>query len=72
LDASSGHRHLPTDPNLCGHGIARALVAELDQRLRDLGCVKLNVQVREGNDVVSFYQQLGYAMEPRVSLGRRL
>lgn len=64
--------HVATSADQRGRGIARSLVAELEQRLRVLGCVKLNLQVREGNPVVSFYEELGYTIEPRVSLGKKL
>lgn len=54
-------------------GLGRRLVAQAEDRLRARGCVKLNLQVRAGNDAaVAFYQALGYAIEPRVSLGKRL
>jgi ribosomal protein S18 acetylase RimI-like enzyme len=35
--------------------------------------VKINLQVRGGNqDVVAFYERLGFAIEDRVSMGKRL
>ena len=41
--------------------------------LRALGCAKINLQVRSGNEaVVRFYERLGYAVEPRISMGRLL
>ena len=43
------------------------------RRLRDLGCAKLNLQVRTTNvDVVTFYERLGFGIDDVVSLGRRL
>ena len=42
-------------------------------RLRRLGCPKLNLQVRSRNqDVVRFYESLGFARDDTVSLGKRL
>jgi ribosomal protein S18 acetylase RimI-like enzyme len=41
--------------------------------LRQIGCTKINLQIRISNQgVVSFYQKLGYAVEERVSMGKRL
>jgi ribosomal protein S18 acetylase RimI-like enzyme len=38
-----------------------------------LGCPKVNLQVRATNSaVVAFYRSLGYGLEDRVSLGKRL
>ena len=54
-------------------GVGARLVAEAERRLRALGCAKINLQVRSTNRaVVAFYQRLGYAVEDRVSLGKRL
>jgi ribosomal protein S18 acetylase RimI-like enzyme len=65
--------HVATDANFRRKRVATALVGELETRLRALGCKKLNLQVRAGNDAVtSFYESLGYSAEPRVSLGKRL
>lgn len=53
-------------------GIGSALVRHAEQALLSRGCLKINLQVVESNsEVVAFYQTLGYAVEPRVSLGRR-
>jgi GNAT superfamily N-acetyltransferase len=51
----------------------RALMAEFEARLLALGCPKVNLQVREGNDdVLAFYAELGFTRDPAVSLGKRL
>ncbi len=55
-----------------GEGIGRALVAHAEQALRDKGCIKVNLQVREGNPVAGFYEKLGYEIEPRTSMGKSL
>lgn len=54
-------------------GIGAALVRHAEQALLAIGCSKVNLQVRSSNEaVVNFYQHLGYDVEDRVSLGRRL
>ena len=54
-------------------GIGAALVRTAEARLEALGCRKINLQVRAANSaLVAFYERLGYAVEERVSLGKRL
>jgi ribosomal protein S18 acetylase RimI-like enzyme len=54
-------------------GIGANLVREAEARLRSLGCGKINLQVRSTNQaVVAFYRGLGYAVEDRISMGRRI
>jgi ribosomal protein S18 acetylase RimI-like enzyme len=48
-------------------------MAEFERLLEDLGCPKVNLQVRAGNErVITFYESLGYADDHTVSLGKRL
>jgi ribosomal protein S18 acetylase RimI-like enzyme len=54
-------------------GIGTALVRRAEQGLKAIGCAKINLQVRATNDtVVSFYERLGYAIEERISMGKRV
>ncbi|KLN60073.1 acetyltransferase [Kiloniella spongiae] len=54
-------------------GIASKLLTLAEQELVSLGCTKLNLQVRDGNEgAVKLYKSLGYGVEPRVSMGKRL
>lgn len=54
-------------------GIGSRLLEHAERALAAKGCVKINLQVLEGNDsAVQFYSSLGYAVEPRVSMGKRL
>jgi ribosomal protein S18 acetylase RimI-like enzyme len=54
-------------------GIGKALIREAEKRLHALGCEKINLQVRVSNAaVVAFYERLGYAVEERLSMGKRL
>lgn len=53
-------------------GVGRALVQRLEEELAERGCAKINLQIHAYNDaVVGFYEKLGYAVEPRVSMGKR-
>jgi 2-phosphosulfolactate phosphatase len=72
-----GHRgwvyYLASLPELRGRGIGRALMEAAEQALRRRGCTKLNLQVRDTNlGVIAFYEKLGYALEERASLAKRL
>jgi ribosomal protein S18 acetylase RimI-like enzyme len=54
-------------------GIGQALLAEAETRLAALGCVKINLQVVATNAAVAeFYAASGYAVEPRISMSKRL
>ena len=72
-----GHRgwvnYLAVDPLHRREGIGRALMAEVERLLKELGCPKLNLQVRDDNvAVLGFYRGLGYGEDQVVSLGKRL
>ena len=54
-------------------GMGRALVRHLEAALVARGCLKVNLQVRATNAaVLAFYQGLGYSVEERISMGKRL
>ncbi|MEJ0022047.1 MAG: GNAT family acetyltransferase [Alphaproteobacteria bacterium] len=45
-----------------GTGVGALLLQSAEERLRALGCAKINIQVNEPNKaVVGFYEKLGYA-----------
>ena len=45
----------------------------VEEALTLLGCAKLNLQIRGGNDEVEgFYKALGYDTEDRISMGKPL
>jgi ribosomal protein S18 acetylase RimI-like enzyme len=72
-----GHRGwlyaVAVDPRLRQRGIGRALVEHACAELAARGCGKVNLQIRDGNAAVAaFYEALGFAREPRISLGRVL
>lgn len=53
-------------------GIGQKLVAHAEAALKARGCSKVNLQVRQGNPVTGFFERLGYAAEPRTSMGKML
>ena len=54
-------------------GLGKALVRFAEQALTARGCLKINLQIIAGNDsAAGFYESLGYAVEPRVSMGKKL
>jgi ribosomal protein S18 acetylase RimI-like enzyme len=75
-----GHRgtanYLAVDSRWRGRGVGRALMDHAEALLLERGCPKVHIQVRGDNaDVVAFYEQRGYVLEPAthaVNLGLRL
>jgi len=72
-----GHRgwinYLAVHPTRQGRGLGRELMVAAEERLATLGCAKINLQVRDGNDVAQdFYEAIGYAHEPLRNYGKRL
>ena len=72
-----GHRgwinYLAVHPDHRGHGWGRVLMDAAERRLRDVGCPKVNLQVRsENQSAVEFYRRIGYTVDDVVSMGRRL
>ena len=54
-------------------GIGSALIERIEDALKDLGCLKVNLQVVGSNSsVVDFYKRLGFSVEDRISMGKRL
>jgi ribosomal protein S18 acetylase RimI-like enzyme len=70
-----GHRgwiySLSVLPELRKKGIGRALMQKAEAALTERGCLKINLQILKGNEVVvDFYSNLGYKVEERVSMGK--
>jgi ribosomal protein S18 acetylase RimI-like enzyme len=54
-------------------GVGSRLVSHAERALARRGCVKINLQILEGNEsVVGFYAKLGFSVEKRVSMGKRM
>jgi ribosomal protein S18 acetylase RimI-like enzyme len=72
-----GHRgwinYLAVAPAHQRKGYGRQLVAFVESRIKQKGCPKINLQVRQTNtDVIKFYEAIGYKNDNLVSLGKRL
>ncbi len=72
-----GHRgtvyYVSVDPDCRGSGLGRDLMAAAEGWLKDRGIWKLNLLIREDNTAVQgFYESLGYEVEPRTAMARRL
>jgi ribosomal protein S18 acetylase RimI-like enzyme len=72
-----GHRgwinYLAVDPDRQRNGYGRAIMVEAERLLRELGCPKINLQVRSTNrKVIEFYRAIGYGTDDVISMGKRL
>jgi len=65
--------HVATAPEHRRAGLGTRLVRRVEGRLRDLGCPKVNVIVRDASDEgLPFWEGLGYRVNPAKQLGREL
>lgn len=65
--------HLAVLPEFRRQGFAGLLMDRAEVGLLELGCPKLNLQVRQSNaDVVAFYESRGHRVEDVISLGKPL
>jgi ribosomal protein S18 acetylase RimI-like enzyme len=54
-------------------GLGSALLSYAEERLSEKGCMKINLQILDGNETVeAFYISSGYHTEKRISMGKRL
>ena len=54
-------------------GIGAKLVRFAERALAAKGCVKVNLQIMDGNDAVTaFYEALGFSVEKRISMSKRI
>ena len=72
-----GHRgyinYFAVHPEFQARGYGKQLMDIVENGLRELGCPKINLQIREGNDkVFSYYQKLGFVKEKRINMGKRI
>jgi len=72
-----GHRgwinYLAVAPSHRRKSYGRLMMAAAEQLLDEIGCPKINLQVRSANaSVVAFYASLSYFTDDVVSMGKRL
>ena len=72
-----GHRgwinYLAVHPDFQGKGYGQEIMNSVETALREMGCPKINLQIRREDDkVASFYQKLGFTNDDVVSMGKRL
>ncbi len=72
-----GHRgtvyYVSCDPDRQGHDFGRQAMTAAENWLRSRGVWKLNLVIRDDNAKVrGFYKALGYEVEPRILMARRL
>ncbi len=70
-----GHRgwiySVAVSPSHRRQAIGSRLVSHAERALACKGCMKINLQIIEGNDsAVAFYAALGYSVEKRISMGK--
>ena len=59
------------DHRLKGHG--KKIMAEVERRIKEKGCPKINLQIRASNtDVIAFYKSIGFMDDHVIGLGKRL
>ena len=72
-----GHRgwvyYLAVDPDCRRRQIGGRLMAHVESALKKRGCPKINLQVRTTNQqVIAFYEHLGFSNDNVIGLGKRL
>ena len=72
-----GHRgwinYLAVHPEYRRKGLGKEIMLEVEKRIKDKGCPKINLQVRASNhDVIAFYQAIGFMDDKVIGLGKRL
>lgn len=72
-----GHRGwlyaVAVHPEQQRRGLGRSLVQAAEAALAQRGCLKINLQLLTSNAATAaFYEALGYAVEPRISMGKVL
>ncbi len=77
MGSFDGHRgwvyRVAVHPDHRRIGIGGELVGAVERSLIHAGCHKLNLQIRPSDrGAIKFYERLGYAIEDRVSMGKRL
>jgi ribosomal protein S18 acetylase RimI-like enzyme len=65
--------HLAIHSNYQGRGLGAAMVAQLEERLRIKGCMKVNLLIEPGNaQVQHFYETLDYQRDELIFMEKWL
>ncbi len=72
-----GHRgwisYLAVSPKAQRKGFGRFIMKAVEEEIKNKGCPKINLQVRESNEkVIGFYAAIGYGNDHVMGLGKRL
>lgn len=72
-----GHRgwlyYVSSSPSLRGSGIGKLMVSEGEEWLRKRGIAKVQLMIRQSNEeVMNFYQHIGYEHTPRIVMAKWL
>jgi ribosomal protein S18 acetylase RimI-like enzyme len=72
-----GHRgwlySVAVNPDQRRRGIGQELIRFAVKALKEIGCIKVNLQIRASNhEVRAFYESLGFGVEERISMGALL
>jgi ribosomal protein S18 acetylase RimI-like enzyme len=72
-----GHRgwvnYLATDPAHRHQGIATMVMEAVEKGLAEMGCPKINIQIRADNvQAAKFYESIGFTGDDIISMGKRL
>ena len=64
---------IAVSPAYRNKGLGSSLLSFAEERLSEKGCLKINLQIMDGNEPVEdFYHSNGYKTEKRISMGKRL
>ena len=72
-----GHRgwvnYPAVSPSYQKKGYGWQLMEAVEEKLKKMGCAKVNLQVRETNlEVIEFYKAIGYDLDHVIGMGKRL
>lgn len=72
-----GHRgwinYLAVKPSRQRRGYGQAIMRAVEERIKNKGCPKINLQIRAGNvGVAAFYNAMGYGVDDVIGMGKRL
>jgi ribosomal protein S18 acetylase RimI-like enzyme len=72
-----GHRGwiylVAVTPQCRRQNIGSRLVSHAEQALTSRGCVKINLEILQSNaNVAAFYKSLGFSVENRITMGKRV